>query len=84
MIPDAYRENFNTLLRAAQNGDLALVETTDAKTGDPRYVIAAIQPEEDQVRVVPFGHMASGNPYEEYADPTSVPPTSETVELGNA
>lgn len=86
MIPQAYRDNFNTMLRAAKNGDLALVESKDAKTGEPRYLIAAIQHENDyQVSVVPFGHMANGNPYEEYADPTELaPPSKENVEMGNA
>jgi hypothetical protein len=41
-IPDHARANFNTLLRAAASGDLALVECTDAMTGEPRYVISAI------------------------------------------
>jgi Family of unknown function (DUF6117) len=41
-IPDHVRANFNTLLRAAAAGDLALVECADAMTGEPRYVIGAI------------------------------------------
>jgi hypothetical protein len=38
-IPEYARVNFNTLLRAAACGDLALLECTDAMTGEPRYVI---------------------------------------------
>jgi hypothetical protein len=41
-IPEYARANFDTLLRAAACGDLALVECTDATTGEPRYVICAI------------------------------------------
>jgi hypothetical protein len=41
-IPECARVNFNTLLRAAACGDLALVECADAATGEPRYVICAI------------------------------------------
>jgi uncharacterized protein DUF6117 len=37
-IPEYARTNFNTLLRAAATGDLALVECADAMTGAPRYV----------------------------------------------
>ena len=37
-IPEYVRTNFNTLLRAAARGDLALVECADAVTGAPRYV----------------------------------------------
>ena len=42
MIPDHARANFETLLRAAESGDLALMECTDAATGEPRYVICAV------------------------------------------
>ena len=34
-IPDHIRTNFDTLLRAASNGHLALMECTDAITGEP-------------------------------------------------
>jgi hypothetical protein len=34
-IPDYARTNFDTLLRAASSGDLALVECADAVTGEP-------------------------------------------------
>lgn len=40
MIPDHVRANFQTLLRAAESGDLALMECTDALTGEPRHVIS--------------------------------------------
>ncbi len=53
--------NFNTLLRAAARGDLALVECTDAMTGEPRYVLCAIAGDGDYV-ITPFGHLAPGNP----------------------
>jgi hypothetical protein len=38
-IPEAHLTNFNTMLRAVASGDLALVECTDAKSGEVRYVI---------------------------------------------
>ena len=41
-IPDYARANFNTLLRAAASGDLALVECADTTTGEPRYVLCAV------------------------------------------
>jgi hypothetical protein len=69
-IPDYLRRNFDTLLSAAENGDLALMEGTDAATGQPRYILAAAQREPDgSVQFVPFGHLSSGNPYEEYLPP---------------
>ena len=41
-IPDHARANFQTLLRAAADGNLALMECIDAVTGEPRYVICAV------------------------------------------
>lgn len=41
-IPHHARANFNTLLRAAEDGSLALMECTDTVTGEPRYVICAV------------------------------------------
>jgi Family of unknown function (DUF6117) len=41
-IPDHFSTNFDTLLRAASNGNLALMECIDAITGEPRYVICAV------------------------------------------
>jgi hypothetical protein len=65
-IPEYARTNFDTLLRAAANGDLALVECTDAVTSEPRYVVAAIAWDGARFVMTPFGHLASGNPYEAY------------------
>ena len=41
-IPDHARANFQTLLRAAADGNLALLECADAETGAVRYVICAV------------------------------------------
>jgi hypothetical protein len=68
-IPEYARVNFNTLLRAAACGDLALVECADAMTGEPRYVICAIARDGAGYPITPFGHLAPGNPYEAYKPP---------------
>jgi hypothetical protein len=73
MIPDHARTNFQTLLRAAESGDLALMECADAATGEPRYVICAVGRNGSDHTFTPFGHLADGNPYEAY-----LPPTNET------
>lgn len=65
-IPDHARTNFKTLLRAAADGNLALMECTDAATGEPRYVIAAVGRDRRGVVMTPFGHLADGNPYDAY------------------
>ena len=41
-IPAHASTNFQTLLRAAADGSLALMECLDAATGTPRYVICAV------------------------------------------
>lgn len=70
-IPDHARTNFQTLLRAAEAGHLALMECTDAVTGTIRYVICAIGRDNGDHLFTPFGHLADGNPYEVYLPPDS-------------
>ena len=68
-IPDPVRTNFNTLLRAAGDGNLALMECLDAVTGAPRYVICAVGRDHGDFVFTPFGHLADGNPYDAYLPP---------------
>jgi hypothetical protein len=68
-IPDPFRRNFETLLRAAADGNLALVECADATTGDPRYVLCAVGRDGDTYVMTPFGHLHDGNPYDAYLPP---------------
>jgi hypothetical protein len=72
-IPDHARDNFQTLLRAAADGNLALLECTDAEMGVPRYLICAVGRAEGDFVFTPFGQLSEGNPYEAY-----VPPVAET------
>lgn len=65
-IPDHARKNFQTLLRAAQAGDLALMECLDATTREPRFVLAAVGRDGGDYLFTPFGHLAPGNPFETY------------------
>lgn len=71
MIPDHARANFQTLLRAAESGDLALMECTEAATGEIRYVICAVGRDDGDFVFTPFGHLAEGNPFEFYCAPES-------------
>lgn len=68
-IPDPVRTNFNTLLRAAGDGNLALMECLDAGTREPRYVLCAVGRDGGDYVFTPFGHLADGNPYEAYLPP---------------
>ncbi|HRJ21590.1 MAG TPA: DUF6117 family protein [Bryobacteraceae bacterium] len=69
-IPDHVRANFDTLLRAAAAGDLALMECADAATGETRYVLCAVGRDGGDFLFTPFGHLAPGNPYEAYVPPS--------------
>lgn len=73
-IPDHARANFQTLLRAAADGNLALLECTDAATGAPRYVICAVGRDGEEFLFTPFGHLAEGNPYDAYVPPAPEAP----------
>ncbi len=68
-IPDHARANFQTLLRAAENGRLALMECADAASGAPRYVICAVGRDGEDYVFTPFGHLAEGNPFDAYLPP---------------
>ncbi|MEZ2129767.1 MULTISPECIES: DUF6117 family protein [unclassified Sinorhizobium] len=68
-IPDHARTNFDTLLRAASDGNLALMECLDAATREPRYVLCAIGRSDGEYVFTPFGHFADGNPYHAYLPP---------------
>jgi hypothetical protein len=68
-IPDHIRRNFDTLRQAAVDGNLALVECTDAVTGEPRYVLCAVGRDGTEFVLTPFGHLAPGNPFDAYLPP---------------
>jgi hypothetical protein len=68
-IPDHASRNFQTLLRAASNDDLALMECLDAETRELRYVLCAVGRDGDDFVFTPFGHLAPGNPFEAYLPP---------------
>ena len=63
------RDNFNTLLRAAADGRLALLECKDAATGEYRAVICAVGNDSDEYLFTPFGHLSVTNPFEAYTPP---------------
>jgi len=65
-IPEYVSKNFNTLLRAAHDGNLGLMECRDVATREIRYVLCAFGCDGADVIVVPFGHLACGNPYDDY------------------
>jgi len=67
-IPESYRRLFDALLRAADDSALALLECRDVVTGTPRYVICAVLHDDDEVVMIPFGHLCA-DPHEAYLPP---------------
>ena len=60
-----YKANFETLQRAFQNGDVALMECELAATGEPVAVVCAANRQDDgSVEFAPFAMLFDGNPYE--------------------
>lgn len=68
-ISDGYKHNFNTLIQAAKNDDLALLKTYDKITGKPVYAICAVQRETNGATMIPLAKLFDGNPYDELDPP---------------
>lgn len=64
------KTNFQTLKKAADNGDLALMECTENATGKKVPVLCAVSrgPAGDFI-FTPFAVMIDGNPYEMFTPP---------------
>ena len=68
-IEPGYIANFQTLLRAGDNGDLALLDCRDRATGAPVRVVAAVCTDPDGVTFVPLAKLFDGDPHEELDPP---------------
>lgn len=66
-----HRSNLDTIVRAAQDGRLALVECTDRVTKKPVAVLCAIGGPDGlgEYIIVPFARMFDGDPYEQLDPP---------------
>ena len=64
MIPQPYRDNFNTLNQAFSDGAACLLECHDRATGRPVYVICAVNRRSPDYELVPFARLIDDNPYE--------------------
>lgn len=70
MIPAAHRRNLDTVIEAAQNGDLAVVECTRRSDGATVNLLCAIGFDGEMYGITPFAEMVDGNPFEMYDPPT--------------
>ena len=65
------RMNFDTLLRAASDGALALVSAIRKSDQQPVALVCAMQTNDDEtITPVPFAVMVEGNPFDLFEDPT--------------
>ena len=64
------KRNFDTLLKAAKHGELALLECQDSSSGEARSVICAVNRDGEGFEFVPLAKLFSGNPYDEVTPPT--------------
>lgn len=64
--------NFETLLRAANDGALALVSAIRKSDQQSVALVCAMQSYDDEtITPVPFAVMVEGNPFELFDDPTA-------------
>jgi hypothetical protein len=69
-ISDGYVSNLETIIKAAEDGSLALLECTDMVTGKIIIAVCAINIEAGgNFSAVPLAKMFDGNPYEELNPP---------------
>lgn len=84
-LQPGHLSNFNTLKRAFANGDVALMECTDANTGEVLAVLCMVnhRAQSDDFEMVPIAKFFNGNPYEELVPPTldaQEPTTARAIE----
>lgn len=71
-IPKAHKSNFQTILNAASNGDLALVSAIRKHDQQQVFLVCAMSRNSDRtITPVPLAEMVNGDPFEMYEDPTT-------------
>lgn len=64
------KANYETLLRAAKSGDLALISAIRKADGAKVALVCAVNRDDEDYQFVPLAVMVEGNPYEAFEDPT--------------
>lgn len=68
-VVTAHAANLETLVRAARNGDLALLECVDRFTGELVAVVCAVGFDGTDCTFTPFAALENGNPFERWMSP---------------
>ncbi len=79
------KNNFETIQRADDDGNLALLESHCIADGKTVYLICGIMPPEEgddegTYNITPFAEMIDGNPFELYEPPIGEDEVGETPE----
>lgn len=70
-ITPGHKANFQTMLKAARHGDLALVSCIEKATQKPVMAVCAMSRNDDgTITPMPFARLFDGNPFELLEDPT--------------
>jgi hypothetical protein len=78
----AYISNFETLKKAVESGDLALLSAIRKSDQKPVALVCAMnRAENGDYCPVPIAVMCEGNPYEDFEDPTQLDVMERTLEL---
>ena len=81
MIPQPYRDNFDSLNQAFSDGNACLLECRDHPTGRPVYVVCAVNRRGPDYELVPFARLFDDNPYDLLAPPDEMHEPSSGKEL---
>lgn len=68
-LTEAQTVCFETLHKAFENNDVALVECHLRETGEKVAVICAVNWDGEEYEMVPFAQLFTGNPYETLMSP---------------
>lgn len=69
-LNEANKANFETLRRACDRGNLALMSAVRKADNKPVGLVCAISSDGKEYVVTPLAVMIEGNPYEDFLDPT--------------
>lgn len=69
MISLGYKHNYDMLVAAVRNHDTALIECTDAVTGQPVMTVCIITQQDGMIVTLPVAKLFDGDPFKELTPP---------------
>jgi hypothetical protein len=65
-IPDYVTHNFETLGRAAQSGNLGIIECADPATGEIHFLLCAVASSLSGIPRIVFAELLDSNPFDRF------------------